>query len=93
MNAIDTFERPDHRKYRLLREALADVRALVPEDIGPDGRPLAAAAAEATPAPTIAGSSLRLDGVANVAVLCTGVAIVVAAAFAEGFDAPLRFLA
>ena len=90
MNAWNTLERPDHRKYRLLREALVDVRALVPGDVGPDGRPI-----EATPPETgaKAGAGLALDGAANVAVLCAGAAIVLIAAAAEGLQVVAQGLA
>ncbi len=90
MNAWNTLERPDHRKYRLLREALVDVRALVPEDIGPDGRPIVAATPEAREK---TGAGLALDGAANVAVLCAGAAIVVIAAAAEGLQVVAQGLA
>jgi hypothetical protein len=85
MNAAEPVFRPDYRKYRLLREALVDVRALVP------AAPEAPAKAPAGPAPLAGGHDeararrpwnpgLRLDGLANLAVICAGVAIVVEAA-------------
>ncbi len=88
MNACQPMERPDYRKYRLLREALVDVRALVPEDVGPDGRPVAKAAEPAQPADENWNAGLRLDGIANLAVLCAGVAVVVIAAAHAGLAVP-----
>lgn len=87
MEAFRAIEKPDYRKYRLLRECLADVRALVPDDT-PIGAPPAAVEAPAKP-----DAGLRLDGIANVVVLCVGVAVVVVAAVGEGFNATLRSLA
>lgn len=100
MSACQPIERPDYRKYRLLREALVDVRALVPP--GTETRFVRTAdpvvpAVEGEALNTGTGgewnAGLRLDGVANVAVLCAGVAIVVIAAAAEGLYLPLQAIA
>jgi hypothetical protein len=90
MNDSQSFDRPDYRKYRLLREALVDVRALVSDDFISDSLP---AAGPAPSADRQWKGGLRLDGIANVAVLCTGVAIVVAAAASEGLYATLQVIA
>lgn len=87
MEAFRAIEKPDYRKYRLLRECLADVHALVPAD-APAGAPPAAAIAAPAPGPK-PDAGLRLDGIANVVVLCIGVAVVVAAAVTEGLHAAL----
>lgn len=89
MEAFREIEKPDYRKYRLLRECLADVRGLVPEDAA-TGAPPAAASPAPAPKP-VAG--LRLDGIANGVVVCIGVAVVVAAAVTEGLHATLSNLA
>ena len=87
MEAFRAIEKPDYRKYRLLRECLADVRALVPDD-APIGAPPAAGEAPAKP-----DAGLRLDGIANGVVVCIGVAVVVVAAATEGLHATLQNLA
>ena len=87
MEAFREIEKPDYRKYRLLRECLADVRGLVPDE-APAGAPPATAKA-----PAKADAGLRLDGFANVVVLCVGVAVVVVAAVGEGLNATLQNLA
>jgi hypothetical protein len=84
MNARNTLERPDYRKYRLLREALVDVRPLVPEEIGPDGKPLAAGGDAAPVGRPDRRAGLRLDAAANALVLCAIVAIVLAGAADPG---------
>lgn len=92
MEAFRAIEKPDYRKYRLLRECLVDVRALVADDASTGAPP---AAANATPARAPApkpDAGLRLDGIANAVVLCIGVAVVVVAA-TEGLHATLWNLA
>ena len=89
MEAFREIEKPDYRKYRLLRECLVDVRAPVPDD-APAGAPPAAANAAPPPKPD---AGLRLDGAANVVVLCIGVGVVVVAAVTEGLHATLQHLA
>jgi hypothetical protein len=100
MNACQPIERPDYRKYRLLREALVDVRALVPpgtEDpylrTADTVRPAAKGETMNTEIHGKWNAGLRLDGVANIAVMCAGVAIVVVAAAADGLNFTLQALA
>jgi hypothetical protein len=100
MSACQPIERPDYRKYRLLREALVDVRALVPPGTEMQfvrkADPVVPAAKGEAMNTDIRGewnAGLRLDGVANVAVLCAAVAIVVMAAAAEGLYLPLQAIA
>ena len=89
MEAFREIEKPDYRKYRLLRECLVDLRALAPEEAA-TGAPPAAASKAPAPKP-VAG--LRLDGIANGVVVCIGVAVVVVAAATEGLHATLQNLA
>lgn len=100
MSACQPIERPDYRKYRLLREALVDIRALVPpgtemQFVRTADPVVPAANGEAMNTGTHdhCNAGLRLDGIANVAVLCAGVAIVVAAVAADGLYFTLQAIA
>jgi hypothetical protein len=97
MNACQALTAAEIRKQRLLREALLDVQALIPpgmETLGTpkDGPAREAPKGDATNTETGGqwNAGLRLDGVANIAVLCAGVAIVVVAAAADGLYVPLQ---
>ena len=97
MSARQPLTRPGIRTRRPLREALLDARALLPPGTAAPATRMDEAARRATKGEAMNtetrgkwNAGLRLDGVANIAVLCTGVAIVVATAAADGLFLPLH---